>query len=217
MATLGKRKNAVQKPWRPDFKNAESLPDTKVVRTGFLLNSLGIIVALVCIAIYASKESDLQGLASSVKELERQVESATPNDRQLLDINKNFLLSAATVSEVIAFDTEPVKFHDFLSQIGNAVPEATLLTEISISQGKGIAASNDASPLSIKLTGKVFEGSKSTPAQVLELLQNQILLLKCLQGKSPAIEMGLFSRNSELGHFDFTLSVTIPAEKTPVL
>ena len=217
MATLGKRKNVVQKPWRPDFRNAEALPDTKVIRTGFLLNALGVGVALACIALYGYKESDLQELASAVEVLEQQVESATPSDRQVLDTNKNFVQNAAMVSEVVAFDREGVKFHDFLSQIGSAVQEASMLTEVSISQGKGSASDATPPPLTINLTGKVFEESKSTPANVLEVFQEQILLLECFQGLSPEIEMGLFSRNSELGHFDFKLTITVPVEKAPQL
>ena len=217
MATFGKNKKVVQKPWRPDLRNVEILPDTKVIRTGFLLNSLGILVALGCLGYYGYKEMDLQSLASEVNGLRLQVEDATPDDRQVLNINKDFVQRAGIVSEVVSFDTETVKFHDFLAEIGNAVQEASVLTDISMNHAPRASGNSELAPFTIKLTGKVFEEATSTPAQVLETFQKQILLLKSLDGKSPVIEMGLFSRNNELGHFDFTLSITIPVEKAPEL
>ncbi len=217
MATLGKRNKVVQKPWRPDFRNTEALPDTKVIRTGFLLNAVGVVVALACVIFYGYKEADLQSLASSVRTLQKQVEDATSRDRQILDTNKKFVENASIVSEAVAFDTEAIKFHDFLSQLGDVVQKASLLTDISISHGKGVDSVAKSPPLSINLTGKVFEESQATPAQVLETFQKAILGMECLQGKNPTIEMGRFSRNNDLGHFDFTLTITIPLEEVPQL
>ena len=117
------------------------------------------------------------------------MEDATSRDRQILDTNKKFVENASIVSEAVAFDTEAIKFHDFLSQLGDVVQKASLLTDISISHGKGVDSVAESPSLGINLTGKVFEESQATPAQVLETFQKAILGMECLQGKNPTIEI----------------------------
>ena len=215
MATLGKSKKAPQKLWRPDFRNTETLPDTKVIRTGFLLNFVGISVAVVCMTLYGFREFTLQGLAKSVRELQAQVEGATSNDRKSLDLNKKFIQTAELVSEVIAFDQEPVKYHAFLAEIEQSVQSGMQLTEITLQHSGAEPGESGLPPFNIQLVGKVLENTLVTPAQVLSNFQSSINELPSLSQKEKEMEMVRFNRNNEFGYFDFTLLVKISVKKAP--
>ena len=217
MATLGKSKKAPQKLWRPDFRNTETLPDTKVIRTGFLLNFVGISLAAVCLTMYGYREFNLQGLASSVRELEAQVEAATNADRQFLDQNKKFTQSAELVSEAIAFDAEPVKYYDFLAEIEKSVQTGMQLTGITLQHSGAEPGKSGIPPFNIELVGRVLENSPVTPAQVLSNFQESIRTLPSLSQKEMQMEMIRFNRNNQFGYFDFTLLVKISVKKAPAL
>lgn len=217
MATIGKSKKAPQKMWRPDFRNTETLPDTKVIRTGFLLNFVGISLAAACLALYGYRELTLQGLASSVRELEAQVEGATNADRQYLDFNKKFIQTADLISEVIAFDAEPVKFHLFLAEIEKSVQLGMQLTSITMQHSGEEPGESGIPPFHIELVGRVLENSPITPAQVLSNFQASIKTLPSLSDKQMQMEMIRFNRNNEFGYFDFTLLVKISVKKAPAL
>ena len=217
MATLGKSKKIPQKPWRPDFRNIDSLPDTKVIRTGFLLNFVGICVAATCLIMYGYRELTLQGLSKSVRELQAQVESATTADRQYLDLNKKFVQGAELLSEVIAFDTEPVKYHAFLAEVEKSVQTGMQLTGIILQHSGAEPGKSGIPPFHIELVGRVLENAPVTPAQVLNNFQTSIKGLPSLAGKEMEMEMVRFNRNNEFGYFDFTLLVKISVKKAPAL
>lgn len=217
MATLSKKKKAIQKSWRPDFRNVQTLPDTKVIRTGFLLNFVGLSLAAICLTMYGIREFTLQDLAKSVKELEAQVEGATSSDRQALDTNKKFVQSAEIVSEAIAFDAEPIEYHAFLAEGRDAVQNGMQLTNITLRHSGGEPGKTGIPPFDIEIVGKVLENPAVTPAQTLSNFQESIIGMKSLSEEEMEIEIVQFSRNNEFGYFDFTLLIKITVEKAPSL
>jgi len=217
MATLSKSKKTLQKSWRPDFRNTQTLPDTKIIRTGFLLNFVGISLAAICVTMYGIREFTLQNLAKSVRELQVQVEEATSSDRKSLDTNKKFIQSAEIVSEAIAFDAEPIEFHAFLAEVVDAVQDGMQLMNISLRHSGGEVGKSGIPPFDVEIEGKVLENTLVTPAQVLSDFQGSLEGLTSLSEEELEIEMVRFNRNNEFGYFDFTLLIKITVEKAPSL
>jgi hypothetical protein len=217
MATLSKSKKALHQSWRPDFRNTQTLPDTKIIRTGFLLNFVGISLAAICLTMYGIREFTLQNLAKSVNELKLQVEGATSSDRQSLDTNKKFLQSAEIVSEAIGFDAEPIEFHSFLAEAGDTVQDGMHITSVTLNHSGGQPGKSGIPPFNIEIVGKVLENTSVTPAQTLSNFQGSLKGLASLSDKELVIEMLRFNRNNEFGYFDFTLLIKITVEKAPSL
>ncbi|MEX0330889.1 MAG: hypothetical protein AB3N64_05640 [Puniceicoccaceae bacterium] len=217
MATLRKSKTATQRLWRPDFRDVQSLPDTKVIRTGFLLNFIALALALGSITLYGMREYSLQTLIKSVKELEQQVASSDSQNREILDTNKRFRQSAEVVAEAVAFDHQALQFHPFLSQLGESLQEGMVLSVVEMQSEIIVEQNTKLPPFVIQLQGQVLEDAPAKPAQVLSDFQEALLQLPSLQGKGIEMEMAQFSRNNQFGHFDFTLLVKISVEKAPSL
>lgn len=217
MASLTKSKTPQQRQWRPDFRDTQTLPDTKVIRTGFLLNFVGIALAVICLTLYGIREYTLQSLGKNLDSLSNEVASATAENRKILDTNKKFRQSAEVVTEAVAFDMEPVSYHRFLSQLGDALQEGMKLEKIQMSGSSDTPEKGKIPPFKITVDGKVLEDAPVTPAQVLSSFQDNILQLPCLEEKQVEMEMVQFNRNNEFGHFDFTLLLKIAVEKVPSL
>jgi hypothetical protein len=217
MATLGKSKKANQRLWRPDFRDVQSLPDTKVIRTGFLLNFIAISLALGSVTLSGMREYSVQTLSRSVNEIERQVKEGSPQNRSILDINKRFLQSAEIVAEAVAFDSQPLQLHPFLSEVSGSLQEGMILSVIDMQIDTRPIDGEEFPPFVVELQGKILETAPAKPAQVLSDFQEAILDLPSLTGKSIEMEIARFSRNNKIGDFDFTLLVKIAVEKAPSL
>jgi hypothetical protein len=217
MATLSNSKKATQRLWRPDFRDAQTLPDTKVIRTGFLLNFVAIALALGCMTLYGMREYSLQTLNRSVRQIERQVAEGTPQNRKILDINKRFRQSAEIVGEAVAFDQQALRFHPFLSQVSDSLQEGMVLSSIDMQNSAEIGKGSSLPPFVVELQGKILEDAPATPAQVMSDFQEAILELPSVKGKPIDLETAQFNRNNQFGHFDFTIRVKITVEKAPSL
>ena len=217
MSGLSRSKKSTQRKWRPDFRETQTLPDTKVIRTGFLLNFIALSLAMLCLILYGMREYKLQSLNSSVKSLESQVAESTSRNRAILDTNKRFRQSAEVVAEAVAFDSQAVPFHTFIAELTTLHQEGMVLTAIDMQHSSEIGIGAIDAPFIVELQGKVLDTAPSKPAQLLSDYQTAIENLPVLKGKTIDMEMARFNRNNELGDFDFTLLVKIAVEKVPSL
>ncbi|MGA1205494.1 MAG: hypothetical protein ACO3ZW_06775 [Opitutales bacterium] len=217
MATLSTSKKVPQRLWRPDFRNTQTLPDTKVIRTGFLLNFVGLSLAVGCMTLYGFREYALQNLIKEVKSLESQVAEATAENRRIMDSNKKFRENADIVAEEVAFDNQAISYHEFLGQLAESLQEGMQLGAVTMENSGDEPGKSGMPPFHIELTGKVLEDAPATPAQVLSNFQSALKELPCLQEEDLQMEMTRFSRNNKFGYFDFTLLIKIAVEKAPSL
>jgi hypothetical protein len=218
MVSLNRNKKAPPKVWRPDFRDTQTLPDTKVIRTGFLLNFIAIALALAAMSSYLLKEYRLQGLIREVDKLTAQVDSSQSQNRAILDVNKKFRQSAEVVSEAVAFDFQEVPFAELIASLSAVLGEGMILSAIQVDYSAAPVEDDKAGvPMIARLTGRVMEEAPGTPAKVLDNFQESIRSLSILEGKTVSIDMENFGRNNEFGYFDFTLLVKIELQKPATL
>lgn len=218
MVSLNRNKKVPDKLWRPDFRETQTLPDTKVIRTGFLLNFIAIVLALAALSSYLIKEYKLQGLVREVQKLTAQVDSSQSQNRSILDVNKKFRQSADIVEEAIAFDYQEVRFADLIAEMSRVLGEGMILSAIQVDYSDDLEVEGNLGvPMNARLTGRVMETAPGTPAKVLDDFQESIRSLSILEGKTVKMDMENFGRNNEFGHFDFTLLVEIELPKPATL
>lgn len=212
MALGSKSKKVTQRPWRPDFREAHMLPDTKVIRTGFLINFIAISLTLLVLTLYVIKEYSLQSLTAQVRQLEVQVADNTSSNRSILDASKRFKQSASIMEEVIAFDTQQLDFPLFLKELSLVLPGRVVLSVIEMKSLMGGDAKAPAPFMRVDLSGRILGGAELTPSQVLSNFQDALRELPSVGGRPLQMDLIQFKRNNELGYFDFTLQVMIPPE-----
>lgn len=213
MALGSNTKKVTQRPWRPDFREVNLLPDTKVIRTGFLINFVAISITLLVATLYVIKEYSLQSVMAQVRELESQVADNTASNRSMLDANKRFKQSSSIMEEVIAFDRQLLDFPGFIKDITGILPQRVVLSGIELKSAQGLGGKVNEPYFSVELKGRILAGEGLTPSQVLSNFQDEIKGLPSINERSVEMDLVQFRRNNELGYFDFTLELMIPPEK----
>src|SRR5688572_9870307 len=95
--------------WHPDFRNYQRLPDTKVVRTSFLVNGVMLLVAGVAFTAMANRVYEWRELNSQVTQWQQQIERDKRPSEQAVALYKKFQAEAANVSAVNTFlNSRPV-------------------------------------------------------------------------------------------------------------
>lgn len=131
--------------WHPDFRNVAALPDVKVVRTGFLVNFIALIVPIGLLCYLAYNELGASDYRSRLEGLQKTIEAEAGND------NSNRKSSGT-------FTTESKKVDDLEKFYGEAEHPIDVLVALSESRPDYIAFKNyDCSWQSIKLGGKKTE------------------------------------------------------------
>jgi hypothetical protein len=209
MALARKSKQAQQRPWRPDFRDAQELPDTKVIRTGFLYNLIAVAVTLAVATTYLIKEYNLQSLAAMIGEIQQEVIENTAENRAILDANKRFNQNASIMQEIVAFDSRALDFPAFLSELSGILPEGSVLTSIELRPADTNQGKNANRPFIAEIVGRISGAASAPPSQVIAGFQAAISGIPALDGKRLEMDLSRFNRNNELGHFEFTLLVLI--------
>lgn len=200
--------------WRPDFRDTQSLPDTKVIRTDFIVNFLALAITLVAVTAFVFKEYSLQSLISSVRTLEEQVANHSNQNRLLLNQNKRYKQSAEILEEVIAFDRQVLDYPAFIIELSSSLPPGVVLSRLDLRSDTATKSADSVPPLVVELTGRVTATNTRTPSQILEAFQVALGALPSTADRRIETDLIRFNRNNQFGHFDFTLQVVVPAEES---
>src|SRR5688572_8198771 len=166
-------------PWHPDFRNVQRLPDTKVVRTSFLVNGAALMVATVLFIGLAWRVYQWRDLRSQVDQWQRQIDrDKTPSD-QAIKLYKQFQLHATQVNAVTGFVVSRPLVSELLLQFGKTLPDhlaldrfelgSTHLTIRGTVRGSPDLASGHASAYLQQLKEDAFIGGRFTDISLVRL------------------------------------------------
>jgi len=118
--------------WHPSFRNYERLPDIKVVRTVFFVNSAAITVALALFTVFIFKEYHLYSLRRQVADVRAQSDRDKPGSDQAIALFKKFQSEEKKILEVDAFLKARPLLSDLLLQIGQTLPKNIALNSLDL-------------------------------------------------------------------------------------
>ncbi len=113
--------------WHTNFRNFDRLPDTKVVRTTFFINTAAVVVALGMVLWLGQREYTNYNLKEQKAEAQRQIDSNKKQDAEALRLTALFQAEEKKLNEVAAFIKVPVTPAEFVGQLAGSQPK-----EISI-------------------------------------------------------------------------------------
>src|SRR4051812_47420753 len=111
MLSLTKKSDAeptAASPWHTNFRNFERLPDTKVVRTTFFINTAAIAIAVGMVFFFASREYTNRGLQEQITEAKRQIATNAKQNAEAIRLSNVFLDEQKRLDEVVAFTKVPI-------------------------------------------------------------------------------------------------------------
>ena len=80
----------VEPLWHPDFRNVERLPDTKVVRTTFFINTAAIATTLALMMWLGYREFHIRNLEQQIADAEHQIDTNSRQNKEALRLSQIF-------------------------------------------------------------------------------------------------------------------------------
>jgi hypothetical protein len=109
--------------WHTNFRNFDRLPDTKVVRTTFFINTAAVVVALGMILWLGQREYTNYNLKEQNAEAQRQIDSNKKQDAEALRLTALFQAEDKKLSEVAAFVRVPITPAEFVGLLADSLPK----------------------------------------------------------------------------------------------
>ena len=142
--------SAVTPLWHPNFRNFERLPDTKVVRTTFFVNTAAIAVALSLVLWFGYREYHIKSLGDQIADAQQQIDDNAKQNKEALRLSKIFDDEQKKLAEAELFQRAPITPSEFISLLGETLPK-----EISIDSIDSRLTQVGATPPTYQLRGVV--------------------------------------------------------------
>ena len=130
MLSLSKKSDEqadVEPLWHPDFRNVERLPDTKVIRTTFFINTAAIATTLALLMWLGYREFHIRTLEQQIAEAEHTIDTNSRQNKEALRLNQIFTDEEKKLDVAMDFVSTPISITEFVGVLGNSLP-----AEISI-------------------------------------------------------------------------------------
>ncbi len=162
---------AVAPLWHPNFRNFERLPDTKVVRTTFFVNTAAIAVTLAVLLWFGYNEYHIKNLADQIADAQKQIDDNSRQNKEALRLSKIFADEQKKLAEVAEFQKTLLTPSEFIALLGESQPK-----EISIDAIEGKLVGTSSNPGSYQLRGLVAgtpDQASGTASKYVDMLKAQ--------------------------------------------
>ncbi len=116
--------------WHPNFRNSERLPDVKVVRTAFFINSAAVVVVLVLGLYLAQSEIGFRALRDQAADWQRQINNEKTSSDQAVAQFQKFQEEEKQLLEIKDFQSSRLIGSDLIFELGECLPPRVTLTMI---------------------------------------------------------------------------------------
>lgn len=130
MLSLTKKSDAepVAAPlWHTNFRNFDRLPDTKVVRTTFFVNTAAGALAIALLLFVGYREYRIYNLGEQIAGAQREIDGNANKNTEALRLSQIFTDEDKKLTEAEAFLKVPILASEYVELIGQTLPK-----EISI-------------------------------------------------------------------------------------
>ena len=209
---MSRSKKDIQPHWRPNFVNVSALPDIKVIRTNFIINSISVLLMLLVGFYVLQREYRAHSLSKTIATIEQQIRVAEGEDATSLKFSREFRDAAKHVAELEKFYATPFMAHDFLTQIIQMRPEQLIFKQLSLVESLQTVDGAQVVVYRINISGEVRS------LTVLDEFKGQLSKWELLEfeGYGLEIDEALQGRDADTGIFPYTLEITLkPQKETP--
>jgi hypothetical protein len=113
--------------WHPNFRNFERLPDTKVVRTTFFVNTAAGALTLAMLMWLGYGEFRLRNLGEQIAAAQRDIDANAKQNTEALRLSKIFTDEDRKIAEAEAFLKMPLSVSEFIELIGQTLPKEIII------------------------------------------------------------------------------------------
>ena len=127
-------KKEFQPHWRPNFSVRATLPDIKLVRTGFIVNFISFALLLLCLGLFLQSEYRIWSMRATVQELEQRIRLSEAEDQRSLELSGRFRELAAHAIELQRFYSAPLPPHELLAELAVLKPKDLVFSRVLLTE-----------------------------------------------------------------------------------
>jgi len=206
---LRKPKKVVQPAWHPNFRNVETLPDIKAIRTDFVINYGVILLAATLLVFFLKNEFSIMAVGRENKDFETKISENTGINNNNLKLSGQFGNLSKEIAELSEFTNVPIKPSDLLLKFTEIKPEEMLFHSISYNTHTIRLDSRKSAPgKQISIRSTVI----GTPASVTQLVTEFVETLQNLeiiQESVQKVELQSLVRDEKLGLFNCSIRIEL--------
>ncbi|MBK8477954.1 MAG: hypothetical protein IPL39_17115 [Opitutaceae bacterium] len=121
--------------WHPNFRVVATLPDTKVIRTAFLVNFVAIGLVVATGALLALREQSLAEMRAQTVALDSRIAENAPKYAQAVKLQKEFTELEKRLKVVDSFVTSDFVASKFLRRLAETLPRYFTIDAVEVSEG----------------------------------------------------------------------------------
>jgi Tfp pilus assembly protein PilN len=202
---LNKSGKASVANWHPNFRVVDKLPDTKVIRTAFLINAVAVTLLLVVLFALVWRErelADVRAVIGSATEggLKKDIADNQPKLAQAQKLQGSFAAAEKKMREIEAFVTPSLVASEFLSQIARSFPRLTVINSI------------DYRGDSVKLQGTLVGASERATVQA-KAYVDQLSRDPALAARVGTVRLNKLEREQTTGRLAFEIELVLKPRK----
>lgn len=198
--------------WHADFRNVESLPDVKAIRTDFLINIVAITAALAVVGMLIFNEVTLMALNSDQKTLQEQIANRSATDRENLKLSGEFNRASNTVKELVAFSGNEIPPGPFLLDVASVTSRKMVIDTVAVALRSRKQGRNSIYFREIKFEGTIQSPAAAEATGIVDTFINDVTSFEYLSDKvdpeNPP-KLDRFSQDPVLGIFNYTITITL--------
>lgn len=207
-------KNKVKTPhWRPDFREKETLPDIKPIRTGFLLNSVGSIALIVAIIAAVSHQGTLKELNTELSTLQGRIDSNNRANRAAIQNHNEFQSLARLTDQVVAFSAQRIDPVAVLIELAQNRPESLMIENVSLTPTVTRVRNRDVVQYSLSIQGTVRDSMEQDASAAITAYRNSLASLPSLEPVLESTRLSSFARSQNPAVFNFAIQVALNPNK----
>ena len=135
---IKKNKTQEQFPWHQDFRNAEALPDIKVIRTRFFVNFIALVIPLFVAVVWIQQEMTLGALRGEIAELETEKSSMQASNKELIELSRDFMKESAKIESLDEYYYNLFPLSDYLVTLSDQVGEDMVVSSMEIKKANRV-------------------------------------------------------------------------------
>lgn len=116
--------------WHPNYRNFERLPDTKVVRTTFFINTAAVAVAAGLLIWLGNREYSLYTLNTQIAQAQLEIDASSRQNKEAIRLSGLFAEEQKKLAELETFLARTITPLEFVAALGRTLPKEIAIDSI---------------------------------------------------------------------------------------
>ena len=124
--------------WRPDFRDRQSLPDIRTVRTTFFISAIAVTIALMSVMHVGFQEYNIYSLGKKIEEGKAEISSRQDLHVKAIGMKNLFLAQEKRIDEINTFEERQLAASDLILDSGKSLSPGMSLLSIEYIDEKAV-------------------------------------------------------------------------------